>query len=58
MKNFKVFALLGLLVTGLFTVVTPLGSIWALNTIFSLGIEYSLSTYLASLFIHLFILKK
>ena len=35
----------------LFIIAIPFGSIWSLNTLFGLNIDYNLETWLASLFL-------
>jgi len=47
-------ALLGLLVI-IIVIASPLLSIWALNTLFSLSIPITIWTYLATLWLHIVI---
>lgn len=46
MNNIKAFIVVGILIGVLFV---PFISIWALNTLFLLGIPYTFKTWLASL---------
>jgi len=52
--NTYTLALIGLLVIVL-VIVSPLFSIWALNTLFSLTVPTTIWTYLATLWLHIVI---
>jgi hypothetical protein len=52
--NLYLVALLGLLLI-ILIIVSPLLSIWALNTLFSLSIPTNIWTYLATLWLHIVI---
>ena len=52
--NLYLMALLGLLIIVL-VIASPLLSIWALNTLFSLAVPTTIWTYLAMLWLHIVI---
>jgi len=49
LQIFLAFAILAVIVVGL-----PLGAVWAVNTLFGLGIAYTVKTWVASLLLMVF----